>query len=132
LRVGEGLAVLDRDGARQLVAMAVHKRQKLVHQPSTADGRGFAPRRKRGLSSGYGVVNVSCACQGNLRDALTGGGVEDVLQARSSWSSLDTSNAVTESREPLAACELVGVSSRVFMTPNLKGARTTSNEFQCS
>jgi hypothetical protein len=114
LRVGEGLAVLDRDGARQLVAMAVHKRQKLVHQPSTADGRGFAPRRKRGLSSGYGVVNVSCACQGNLRDALTGGGVEDVLQARSSWSSLDTSNAVTESREAASGLRIGrGVKSSV-------------------
>jgi len=60
------------------------------------------------------VVNVSCACQGNLRDALTGGGVEDVLQARSSWSSLDTSNAVTESREAASGLRIGrGVKSSV-------------------
>jgi hypothetical protein len=51
LRVGEHLAVLDGDGAGQVVLVLVHQLQELEHDAGAADGRRVGPGRKGGLAA---------------------------------------------------------------------------------
>ena len=77
LGVGEYLAMLGRDGMRQLVLFLVQQLQELEHHPGPADRRRVGPGGEGRLGGGHGVGDLGVVRQRDLAGDGAGGGVED-------------------------------------------------------
>ena len=80
LRVGEHLAVFERDHFRQRVLVVVQQLQELEHHPRAADRRGVGPGREGRLRGGHGRIHIGAAGQRHLARDGAGGRVEHRLR----------------------------------------------------
>ncbi len=76
-RVGVGLAVLARDGARDLVGVALQEFLELEERPDALHRRRRAPRCGGGFGGGDRGIQVVSARQRQPRDFLAGRRIED-------------------------------------------------------
>jgi hypothetical protein len=79
-RIVEGLAILGRENACDLVRVAVEERFVTVEDLDAIDHRDFAPLQERGVRGACRAIHILGGRIRNLRDHRAGGGVRDGIE----------------------------------------------------